>query len=390
MRRYPRSIYRVFVLLPVGLSLAGFDLLQMLTVLLVVVGLAILALPLMKLKRASGWRVGLWAFAGLVGVALVLTDVTGGTTVQRPNAPVVVKQLVADSGTILWAENNTLKSFAPAEGTEQTAVTLPDAAMASDLALSSSGDRYALAYAPNANGNVSVDDLLKIMDLYLLPRSGGSPTLLLTHDQAGGGMSTPAWSTDGNFVYVTVTNAETSASSIVRVAVRDGSTTKIADQASDPNCAPDGKTLVFVHRQPSDGYAEIWRSNLDGSHARAIKGSRFSNVVSPVVSPDDKTVAFSAPYIPTQQGRGGITIPFFSPSSASAHGGNWEVWTLSMKGGKATVRTAFAENAPRLVWSPSGDSLAVNADLGLYVIDLKQNKTDLFELNTGSGLVWAR
>ena len=326
----------------------------------------------------------------MVGVALVLTDVIGGTTTVRPSAPVVVKQLPGVAGTVLWAQNNVLSGIVPATGAQPTAATLADGSIISDLALSPDGSNYALTYAPNANGTTAVDDLLKLMDLYVMPASSGQPRLLLSHGQAGGAISHPAWSSDGKFVYAVLTSDTSSATSIVRVTVADGSVVKIADSASGPSCAPDGKTLIFVHIQSSDGYAEVWRANLDGSNPKAIKGSRFQNVVSPVVSPDGKTLAFSAPYIPTRQSSLVPRIPFFSPSVASAHGGNWEVYTLPLKGGKAEVRTAFAENQPRLVWSPTGDELAVNADLGLYVVDLKQNRTNLFAVNIGNGLVWTR
>ena len=390
MRGLPHSIGRaLFLSAPLAITI-GLSLKPALTLLLVVLGAAIVLFPFVSVRSNVLVRYGLWGCAGVVGVALLLTDVMGGTTTLRPTAPVVVKQLPSTSGTILWAQNNVVSGVVPATGAQVTAATLADGSIISDVALAPDGDQYALAYAPNASGATAVDDLLKLMDLYVLPASGGQPQLLLSHAQAGGGISHPAWSIDGQFVYVVVTDDSSKATSILRVATAGGSTTKIADSSAEPSCDPDGKTLIFVHIQASDGYAEVWRSNLDGSNAKAIKGSRFSSIVSPVVSPDGRTLAFSAPYIPTQQNSFAPRIPFFGPYSASAHGGNWEVYTLPLKGGKAEVRTAFAENQPRLVWSPTGDELAVNADLGLYVIDLKQNRTDLFEVNIGNGLIWAR
>ncbi|MGA7668937.1 MAG: hypothetical protein WBW04_00845 [Nitrolancea sp.] len=390
MRGLPHMVGRVLILSAPVSILFGFSLKPALTFTLILLALAIVFVPFIGTRSKPIVRYGLWGVAGTVGLALVLTDVMGGTTDVHPTAPVVVKQLPSTTGTILWAQNNVISGVVPSTGAQKTVATLADGSIVSDAALSPDGGRYAIAFAPEANGVSAVDDLLKLMDLYIMPASGHEPKLLLNHTQAGGGISHPAWSTDGQYVFVVVKNDQTSATSIVRVTTADGTVAKIANFAGEPSCAPDGKTLVFVHIQASDGYAEVWRSNLDGSDAKAIKGSRFQNVVSPVVSPDGKTLAFSAPYIPTQKSSFAPRIPFFSPSVASAHGGNWEVYTLPLKGGTAEVRSAFAENQPRLVWSPTGDEIAVNADLGLYVIDLKQNRTNLFEVNIGNGLVWTR
>jgi len=385
MRGLSHPVSRALVL-TVPLSIIfGLNLKPALTVLLILLALAIVVVPFLGARSIPMVRYSLWGVAVLVGVALIVTDVFGSTTIVLPGAPVVVKQLPGETGTVLWAQNNELTGVVPATGAAKTAVTLADGSAALDLALSPDGSRYALAYVPDASVANDAGALLKLTDLYILPAAGGQPKLLLGHVQAGGAISHPAWSTDGRFVYFVVASTTSSATTIERFTLADGSVTKIADSAAEPSCAPDGKTLIFVHVQSSDGYAEVWRSNLDGSDAKAIKGSRFQNVVSPVVSPDGKTLAFSAPYIPTQKSS---LIPFFGPSLASAHGGNWEVYTLPFKGGKAEVRTAIAENQPRIVWSPAGGELAINADLGLYVLDLKQNRANLFAVNIGTGLVW--
>ncbi len=381
-----RSNVRALSGLVPALLVLGFDLRNVLIVLLVGVGLVIAGLPLAVPRSRSTWRYGLWIFAGLLGAGLLLTNLVSPAATVKPGPPQVVKQIATASGSIIWASNNTLVSFAPASGRQNTIATLKNGSIVSDVASSPSGDRFALAYAPDASGVPVGDNLLNIMDLYLLPNSGGSARQLLSHTKAGGAISHPTWSTDGNYVYVVVTPDHATTSSIFRVSMADGTATKIADQASEPSCTPDGRHLLFVRSQLSDGYAEIWIADLDGSHSKAIKGSRFPDVVSPVVSPDGKTLAFSAPFTPTQQSR----IPFLSPLTASAHGGNWEIWTLPVGGGKPQLRTAISENRPRVVWSPAGQQLAVNADLGLYVIDLKANKSNLFEVNIGSGLVWSR
>lgn len=388
MSLHSRSLKRAAVAVVPLLVLFGFGLKPALATILVLIGLAIVVVPFMPFKPSVVWRYGLWGCAGAVGVALILSDVLGGSSVVQPSAPVVVKTIPAASGSVIWAHGDNLQGFIPSSGNQNTLLTLATGSIVSDFALSPSGNSYALSYAPDTNGLLAGDNLLKLMDLYVLPREGGTPKLLLTHQLAGGGIGHLSWSIDGKYIFAAITVGQGS-STIVRVTRADGSVTKIATDASEPSCTPDGKSLIFVHSQATDGYAEIWRSNLDGSGARAIKGSRFQDVVSPVISPDGKTLAFSAPYIPSAQGQTRSALPWLNPSSVSAHGGNWELWTLPANGGKAEVRTAFAENRPRLVWSPAGGEIAVNADLGLYVVDLAQNRTNLFELNLGSGLVWS-
>ena len=94
--------------------------------------------------------------------------------------------------------------------------------------------------------------------------------------------------------------------------------------------------------------------------------------------------------IPPVQGSANPHLPLFGPARASAHGGNWEVWTLPLSGGDARVRTAIGEFRPRIAWSPDGEQIAINADLGLYVVDLSQNKDSLFDIYTGTGIVWTK
>jgi len=362
----------------------SFDLQRVLIVMLVAIGLAIAAFPLIAPKAAPIWRYSIWSVAALLGIGVILSNSAGGARSNQPGAPQIVTRDSAATGTVYWANNNTIEAFVPTTGKQQTALTLSAGSEISDVARSPDGAAFALVYAPATTGQEGG------IQLAVLPLKGGEPHVLLSHAAAGGDMSHASWSTDGKFIFVTVTPPKSTVSSITRVSVDGAAPLKVADDASEPSCPPDGTTLIYVHTPPNAGYAQLWRSNLDGSDARALSDTHYLDIVSPVVSPDGKTLAFSAPYIPQAQGSTNPSLPFFGPAVASAHGGNWEVWTMPMSGGPARVRTNIAEFRPRIAWAPGGTELGINADLGLYVVNLKKNKTSLFDIFTGTGIVWTQ
>ena len=263
-------------------------------------------------------------------------------------------------------------------------VTLAAGSEISDIALSPDGASYALIYAPASNGQEGG------IQLAVISRQGGEPHVLLSRAAAGGDLGHTTWSADGAYIFVTVTPPKSTTSSITRVALNGGAALKIADDASEPTCPPNGQTLIYVHTVPNAGYAQLWRSNLDGTDAKALSDAHYTDIVSPVVSPDGKTLAFSAPYVAPIQGNADPSLPYFGPARASAHGGNWEIWTVPWSGGTARVRTAIAEFRPRIAWSPAGDQIAINADLGLYVVNFNQNNDSLFDIYTGVGLIWTK
>jgi Tol biopolymer transport system component len=382
--RFPPAFRAAMVALLPTLLFLSFDLQRVLIVMLVAIGLAIAAFPLIAPKASPIWRYSIWSLAALLGLGVILTNPAGGAQSNQPRAPQIVKQDSAAVGTVYWGNNNTIEQFSPTTGKQTPAVTLAPGSEISDIALSPDGASFALVYASSAAGQEGG------IQLALLPRKGGTPRVLLSHAAAGGDMGHASWSVDGKYIFVTVTPPKSTISSITRVSVDGGAALKVADEASEPSCPPDGQTLIYVHTVPNAGYAQLWRSDLDGANARSLSDIHYIDIVSPVVSPDGKTLAFSAPYIPPVQGNANPSLPLFGLAHASAHGGNWEVWTMPLSGGTALVRTAIAEFRPRIAWSPAGDQLGVNADLGLYVINLNQNKDSLFDIYTGTGLIWAR
>jgi Tol biopolymer transport system component len=382
--RYSPATRAVMLALVPGTLFVSFDLRQLLIVLLIAVGVVIAALPLLAPKARPIWRYSIWSCAVVLGLGVMLSHNAGGAKSNQPSAPRIVKSDSAASGVVYWANNNMVDQFNPATGTQKTVLKLPPGSEISDLALSPDGKSFALVYAPATN------DTEGGIQLAVVPRAGGTPRQLLSHEAAGGDLGHAVWSPDGRYVFVMSTPPKSTLSSLLRVSLDGSKPLKIADNAGEPACTPDGQTLIFVHTDPNAGNAQLWRANLDGSNTKPLSSATYTDIVSPAVSPDGKTLAFSAPYIPPVQGNANPHLPLFGPARASAHGGNWEVWTLPLSGGNAKVRTAIGEFRPRIAWSPASDQIAINADLGLYVINLNQNKDSLFDIYTGTGIVWTR
>lgn len=86
----------------------------------------------------------------------------------------------------------------------------------------------------------------------------------------------------------------------------------------------------------------IWRANMDGS-----RPVRLASGTNPQIAPDGRLVAFTR----------------VSPTSG--------VFLIPAAGGNAEVIKGLAAGNPNLVWAPNSRLLAVGADDGLHVVDVR-------------------
>src|SRR5580765_8266702 len=117
---------------------------------------------------------------------------------------------------------------------------------------------------------------------------------------------------------------------------------KIKD-VRDPQCAPDGKTVVFVVSQidvkeDKAGNGHIWTIGVDGTNERQITWSTDSET-SPRFSPDGKYLAFTSS----------------RPGKAKGN----QVWLLDRSGGEAFQLTEIKGRLQGYEWSPDSKRLAL-------------------------------
>src|SRR6476620_3903880 len=114
-------------------------------------------------------------------------------------------------------------------------------------------------------------------------------------------------------------------------------------EVSDPQCAPDGKSVAFVVSQidvkedkPARGH--IWAIGMDGRNERQITSSTDSES-SPRFSPDGKYLSFTSS----------------RPGKAKGN----QVWLLDRSGGEAFQLTEIKGRLQGYEWSPDSKRLAL-------------------------------
>jgi len=220
------------------------------------------------------------------------------------------------------------------------------------------------------------EDRISSSELYVVPASGGSPTLVVPRDQPGAILDAPAWSRDGQSLFYTYqgTAGGRPVARVERAVLADGSRQPLYADGSFPAISPDGASLAFIY---DDGKGPRLRIGpTDGGDAREIVPmTGFTAMAGPRFSPDGSRIAFTA----VGPGPGPAVAP--SPSAhlpawaepfvrvAEAHGEPWGIWTVRTDGTDLRPATSLQEDEPLIAWSADGAWLAVNGGGGLWVVD---------------------
>ncbi|MEC9215127.1 MAG: S9 family peptidase, partial [Pseudomonadota bacterium] len=134
--------------------------------------------------------------------------------------------------------------------------------------------------------------------------------------------------------------------------------------ASDPQVAPDGKSVVYVRRSfdvMSDAAkATLWQVSLDGSDHRPLN-SNLHRSTSPRWSPEGDRIA----YVSNESGSSQIHI-------------QW------MDTGQTSVASHLQQSPSDLIWSPDGQWLA-------FTMSVKKSTPPIAKLRKApEGAVWAK
>ncbi len=142
---------------------------------------------------------------------------------------------------------------------------------------------------------------------------------------------------------------------------------------SQPRFSPDGKQFVFISDR--DGADNVWISDVDGSHARAITKERHTDWISPEWTPDGQFV--------------------MAEKSSDVFGGR-ELWMFDRNGG-AGIQVTKASPAPKTpsdkqnnvagaVASPDGKYLYYSQRAGLFGYNAKFPLWQIVRRNTATGV----
>ncbi|HMC10554.1 MAG TPA: hypothetical protein VKH44_04660, partial [Pirellulaceae bacterium] len=115
-------------------------------------------------------------------------------------------------------------------------------------------------------------------------------------------------------------------------------------RVGEPQPSPDGQSLVFSVRswnpEANKTTTNLWLISTDASKQRPLTSGKGQSDMSPIWSPDGRTIAF-----------------------VSSRGGSRQIWTIAIDGGEATQLTTFPVDVDNLRWSPTGRHIAFSAEV---------------------------
>jgi Tol biopolymer transport system component len=267
---------------------------------------------------------------------------------------------------------------------------LPSRANASVTAVAWSPDRAMLAYTLFHR---RPDDRVSSAELFTIPASGGSPTLVVPRPQPGTIVDAPTWSADGQSIFYTFQGVENGkpVAQVERVNLADQSRAVLYDDAAFPSASPDGRLLAYTY---DDGSGQALRlGSVDGGDPRElVPASAFRGLMGPRFSPDGTWIAFVAvgpgpagDFRPRPTGLAAI----FSVPVAYAHGDPWNIWKIRPDGRELQQVGTLQEDEPLVAWSRDGSWIAVHGTGGLWLLDT-QGTVEPRRLSDGTigGIDW--
>jgi Tol biopolymer transport system component len=198
----------------------------------------------------------------------------------------------------------------------------------------------------------------------------------------------PTWAPDGTALYL-LANGTMNASGdggterlqIMRFDLKRGVPETILTGALDPTISRDGKQLAFLRFDPDGVTMHVELADLDGSHARRlITGTKFLGFYAPRFTPDGKQVIVAAIEGPPTDDRGyplaqrtpsnsaNWLLGLFAPATAQAHGAPWDLWVVNTDGTGLRRLTKLYEDLPMAAFSPDGQTVAIMAYNGVYLM----------------------
>ena len=229
------------------------------------------------------------------------------------------------------------------------------------------GDRIAFAIQPPAS--TTLDGRPDFgSDLYVAPRGGGQLRLLVKHSAPGEFVRGPAWLADGNHLVFDVRTVRDNGKVDLRLEVIDVTTGvrgRFFEGAISPVISPDGRTLACVWIESATGQQDIVLLDLTNRQARRLLGQNSTklNISSLAWSPDGSRILFAAtdPFVPGQAPRG-------SSPAATAHPTLSDLWIINADGsGPYTDKRPWRLPALGRSGRPHGTGIYVLALRGSWV-----------------------
>ena len=285
------------------------------------------------------------------------TPQTKTSTPASRTTPAAVRATPDNSATAA-IESSTVTATVAADGTPQAAADEP--------VTSASGSILYSAYNPNQLQ----------WEILSVPAGGGEPKVLITN------ATMPALSPNGKIlVYHSERKDSEGLHAFNLTTGEDIRATKFTDHIL-PRWGSDNLSVLFSSQEPGTGRWLFYEGFSDGKSDPIIQGDgRTADL-----SPDGKWIAYQGTdregnnpgiYLVAYGGGDPIRLtthesdrfPIFSPNGSrlaymSTQGGNWDIYTVSVDGGKPKQVTRSPGNDGLPSWSPDASQLAFVSDAG--------------------------
>lgn len=283
-------------------------------------------------------------------------------------------------GLIIYAKDGGLWVLEPATAALRQLATIPPRTYIGAPAVSPDGQRIVYSLYDVKRATEKKDNGT---DLYIMTIDGQNQQLLLEHDIIGAWFSEPEWAPDGKTLLFTRRDTK-GKESIERLTLQGAKRETLLAEATSPALTPDGKQLAYLVTDPQSYTQDLWIANADGSNPKRLLGDPdFEALVNPRISPDGQRIAFVGVGGPDQQPprkAASIDSPaqprldsllgrWLMPPTAQAHGIPYNIWTVKLDGTDLRRLTLDLEvELPSLAWSPDNTWLAFTSDKGLNAV----------------------
>lgn len=212
-------------------------------------------------------------------------------------------------------------------------------------------------------------------ELRLMRADGSDDRLLAPAPNKGERAESPAWAPDGQSLYFArdVPRVDKDdryvgdALTVERVSVEGGPAEVVASGAIDPATSTSG-ALAWVAYNPVDSSFRLqFKGPDDGQPRTLLTNKDFQSIWSPAISPDGRTIAFSASGR-TESAVGSQAANPLAPPTAEAHGLPWDPWVLGADGAGLKKMARIGSDEQAVAWSPDGSELAVSNLSSVFVM----------------------